>query len=308
MDLVSSLIGLVIGFFLLIKGADFFVGGASGIASKFGIPQIVIGLTIVAIGTSAPEAAVSISAALSENADIAIGNVIGSNILNILLILGIVGCIVPLAVSKEIIKRDIPVIIGTTIILIVCCLDGLLSKLEGVILLFIFVGYLGILLKNALSNKDNKKEEKNSDNLLGLILITIAGLGMIVMGSRLTVDCASNIATAFGMSERLIGLTIVAFGTSLPELITSIVAARKGNADISVGNVVGSSIFNILFILGLTSLICPINVISTFIVDGTIALLACLLLFIFTFKDSKLGRAEAAMFLIAYGIYFVTLL
>ena len=237
---------LAVGFTLLVKGADWFVDGASGLARKFGIPQLVIGLTIVAMGTSIPEAAVSITAALKENADIAVGNVVGSNILNILIILGLASVIAPLTVRKSTFKVEIPFMVMITVVFVLLGRSGKgISKSEGIVLWVLFLIYLAYLFVLAKNSKEEKQEvEKRTFKLLFYIF---AGAVVVVAGSDITVDSATEIAKILGVGERFIGLTIVALGTSLPELVTSVVAARKGNADIAVGNIVGSNIFNILF-------------------------------------------------------------
>ena len=256
---------LVIGFLLLIKGADWFVGGASKIADRFGIPQLIIGLTIVAMGTSAPEAAVSISAALKNTAEnnsaaIAIGNILGSNILNVLLILGITSIIVAIPVQMSTIKYEIPFMIIITCLLAgIGYMKGYLGKMDGILLwifMIIYFAYLIIMAKKGkISVGVEEGEVKINENIFMLLFLLIIGIAAIVLGSNIAVDAATALARIFGMNERLIGLTIVAFGTSLPELITSITAAMKKKVDIAVGNIVGSNIFNILFVIGTTSLI-----------------------------------------------------
>ena len=253
---------LLLGFFLLAKGADFFVDGASSVAKRFKIPQIVIGLTIVAMGTSMPEAAVSIKAAISGNADISIGNVVGSNILNILLILGVSSVIFPLVIKKFTQRIDIPIVMGASLILLVPGFFGKIFFWGGIIMLLCFGGYLAYLFVTAKKNADGEEETqiKNMPVWKSIIFVVL-GIIMIVLGSEFAVETATNLAKMAGWSDAFIGLTIVALGTSLPELFTSVTAAIKKNSDIAIGNVVGSNIFNILFILGVTSLIIPINLI-----------------------------------------------
>ena len=262
MNFLINLVLLVVGFVLLIKGADYFVEGASKIADKLGIPQLVIGLTIVAFGTSAPEAAISISSAIKGNTGIAIGNIIGSNIMNILLILGITSCITVLKVAKSTVYYEIPfVIFITTVLVVIGGTQGKLGFISGIILWALFILFFVYLIKMAKSGKSDGIVEEGEaydgkkDSMIKLIFITLAGMAAIVIGSDLTVDGATEIAKILGISDRIIGLTIVAFGTSLPELITSVTAGIKGKADIAIGNIVGSNIFNILFVLGTTSLI-----------------------------------------------------
>ena len=290
MSMVVQVFLLVIGFVMLIKGADWFVDGSSGMARRWGIPQLVIGLTIVAMGTSAPEAAVSISAALKGNAGITVGNIVGSNILNILIILGISSVITALAVARSTVRVEIPYMMAITILFLVLGLTGNhITRWEGIILWIAFLAYLGYLFHMAKKNRENDTEDDAGgeggvpDRKLSvwkLLLLTVVGLVLIIAGSNVTVDAASAIAEAAGMSDRFIGLTIVALGTSLPELFTSVSAARKGNADIAIGNIVGSNIFNILFIVGTTALITPVIFENRFIIDTIIAFGAGLMLWL----------------------------
>lgn len=316
-QLLLQFLLLIAGFILLIKGADFFVEGASKIADRFGIPQIIIGLTIVAFGTSAPEAAISISAALKGSTGIAIGNVVGSNIMNILLILGITSCIVTLNVQKNTLWMEMPFVIVITMALV---LMGVIQKnlnvVSGIILWAFFIVFFIYLIRSAKKGNGEEKEReekeavgaKKSLPMWMLLLLTLGGLAGIVFGSNVTVDSASKIAGFFGMSDRLIGLTIVAFGTSLPELMTSIMAGRKGKADIAVGNIIGSNIFNILFVLGTTALIHTVPYDSKFIVDGIVAVAAAVLLLICSAKGRQLKRWGGILMLVCYAGYFVYLL
>ena len=304
---------LALGFVLLSKGADVFVDGSASVATKAGIPQLVVGLTIVALGTSAPEAAVSISSAIAGSAEIAVGNVVGSNILNVLIILGLSATIVPLAVRKISHILDIPMVLIATVLLFVLGLFGSINFIGGIILLLIFVGYLAILFINAKRPKKPGELEEEDAPIKVMpvwksILFIVLGLGMIVLGSDVTVDSATALARIFGVSERFIALTIVALGTSLPELFTSANAAIKGNADIAVGNILGSNIFNILFILGLTSLIIPVPFESKFLIDTIVAFVAALLVLLFSLKSKKLARWAGIIMLVAYAGYFVYLL
>lgn len=302
-----QLLLLIVGFAMLVKGADWFVDGTSGIARKLGIPQLVVGLTIVAMGTSAPEAAVSITAALKNNASIAIGNIVGSNILNILIILGITAVITSVAIQTSTLKVEIPYMILITVILIIMgYTGGSISRIEGVILWILFIIYLIYLFILAKNGKEENKEVEKST--WKLVLSTIVGGVVVVWGSNITVDSATAIAEILGMSERFIGLTIVALGTSLPELVTSVTAARKGNADIAIGNIVGSNIFNILFVIGTSALITPVPYASNFIIDGIIAVAAGILLWISVFRKMELRRPWGIVMLLCYGAYFVYLL
>lgn len=299
---------LIIGFVFLMKGADWFVDGASAFAGKLGIPQIVIGLTIVAFGTSAPEAAVSITAALNKSADLAISNVVGSNILNVLLILGVASIITPLAIKKNTFRYEIPFVAIITLLLLGLGLWGHdISRIDGIIFLLLMCAFMVYLIFVAKSEKNSSDEETPVKKMAVwkmLVFILVGGAG-IIFGSQITVNSATEIARHFGMSERLIGLTIIAFGTSLPELITSVIAAIKKNADIAIGNVVGSNIFNILFVLGLTAVISPINYANAFIVDNIMALVAMILLFFCVLKNKKLGRIGGIIMLLSYAAYFV---
>lgn len=310
MEILLQVVWLALGFALLVKGADWFVDGASGFAAKLGIPQLVIGLTIVAMGTSMPEAAVSISAALRGNADITVGNIVGSNILNILIILGITAVIRTLKVAHSTIRYEIPFMIAVTLVLLWLGYTGSeVTWVEGILLWILFIGYLAYLLFMAKKNRDEEGQEQTKElSMVRLIGLTILGVVMIVAGSNFAVEGASNIATALGISERFIGLTIVAFGTSLPELVTSVSAARKGNADIAIGNIVGSNIFNILFIIGTTALITPVIFVRSFVVDTLIAAACGLLLFVGVVKNRELKRPIGIVMLLCYVAYFVYLL
>ncbi|MBQ7927040.1 MAG: calcium/sodium antiporter [Lachnospiraceae bacterium] len=306
MVILWNIVLLIVGFAMLVKGADWFVDGAAGIASKLKIPQLVIGLTIVAMGTSAPEAAVSITAALKENASIAIGNVVGSNIMNILIILGVTAVIIAMSIQKSTVMVEIPFMIAITVILIgMGKTGGQISRLEGVILWVLFLAYLTYLFFLARKGKEEDVEEKRS--VWKLLLFMILGGVLVVWGSNFTVDSATVIARTVGISEHFIGLTIIAFGTSLPEFVTSVTAARKGNADIAVGNIVGSNIFNILFILGTTALITPIPYASAFIIDGIVAVATGVVLWLAVFKKLELKRGWGIIMLVLYAAYFVYL-
>ncbi len=308
MEILIQFALLVVGFVMLVKGADWFVDGAAGIATKFGIPQLVVGLTIVAMGTSAPEAAVSITAALKNNAGITIGNVVGSNILNILIILGLTGVITTVAIQKSTLKIEIPFMLAVTCVLMAMgATGGNVSRFEGVILWLLFIAYLTYLF--ILAKKGNKDEEKPEErSVLKLLVLAVIGGVIVVVGSNVTVDAATAIARIIGLSENFIGLTIVALGTSLPELVTSVTAAKKGNADIAIGNIVGSNIFNILFVVGTSALIIPIPFASSFIIDTIISVAAGVLLWISVFRTMSLKRNWGIVMLLGYAAYFVYLL
>ncbi len=307
MEMLIQILVLAVGFTMLVKGADWFVDGAAGIAAKFGIPPLVIGLTIVAMGTSAPEAAVSITSAIKGNAGITVGNVVGSNIMNILVILGIASLIAPIAVQKSTVKVEIPFMLFVTGLLLLLGYSGnKIGFFEGVVLWVAFLAYLGYLLWSAKKNPAEAEEERLRP-VWKLLLLVAVGMGLILWGSDLAVDAASAIAKMLGMSDRLIGLTIVALGTSLPELVTSVAASRKGEADIAIGNIVGSNIFNILFVAGTTALITPVAFEPGFVIDTLIAAAAGVLLWVCVFRKRKLSRLGGGVMLAAYAAYFVYL-
>lgn len=308
--MLLDLIILIAGFVFLIKGADFLVAGAAGIAERFRIPQIVIGLTIVAFGTSAPEAAISISAGLKGVTGISIGNVLGSNILNVLLILGITSCIVPLKVEENTIKIEIPFTIGITVLLVLMgAWQKELGLMNGLVFWILFIGFLLYLFRMSKKNQEETVEcPHKQESVWVLLAVTVLGLAAIILGSNMTVDSASSIAARLGMSDRLIGLTIVAFGTSLPELVTSVTAARKNNVDIAIGNIIGSNIFNILFVLGTTCLVSAVPYASKFLVDGLVCIGAAVLLWICVAKTKELRRWGGIIFLLCYAGYFTYLM
>lgn len=298
---------LLVGFMLLVKGADWFVEGAASIAKKLGIPQLVIGLTIVAMGTSMPEAAVSITAALHNNAGITIGNVVGSNILNILIILGITAIIMNVSIQKSTLYFEIPFMIVITVIMMIFGLtDSQVTFVEGIILWILFILFLIYLF--VMSKKGEIQEEETKEIAVWkCILFMLIGGIMVVKGSDFAVSGASEIARFFGMSERFIGLTIVAFGTSLPELVTSVTAAKKGNAGIAIGNIVGSNIFNILFVIGTTALICTVPFESKFLMDTIIAIMSGVVLWMGTIKNKELRKPCGILMLLGYAAYFIYL-
>ena len=288
MELLVQVLLLIVGFVMLVKGADWFVDGAAGLADRFGIPQLVIGLTIVAMGTSAPEAAVSITAALKDSAGIAVGT---------------------LSVAKSTIRIELPYMIAISLLLLLFGWTGNeITFWEGVGLWAAFLLYLGYLFRMAKKNKETPPEEASSRPLWMLLVLSIIGLVLIVWGSDVTVDAATALARYFGMSERFIGLTIVALGTSLPELFSSLTAARKGKADIAIGNIVGSNIFNILFVLGTTALITPVPFAARFTVDTIVAVLVGVLLLVCVARSKKLTKPTGILMLAAYAAYFIYLL
>lgn len=314
MEVAIQLALLALGFALLVKGADWFVEGASRLAERFGIPQLVIGLTIVALGTSLPEAAVSVSAALKGSAEITIGNILGSNIMNVLLILGLTALIRPIAVQRSTVRYEIPYVILISAVLwgLGSMDDRMLRVSDGLILWGMMILYLAYLLKMAKRGAPLPEEASVDKNksmpIWRMLLMIAAGAVMIVLGSDLAVDAATELALIFGMSERLIGLTIVAFGTSLPELVTSATAAVKGKADIAVGNIVGSNIFNILFVVGTSALITPVEYAADFFVDSAVCIASVVLLWLCVFRKKRLGRLGGAVMLVCYGGYFAYLI
>lgn len=303
--MIVSILILIIGMVLLIKGADFFIKGASALAMKFKIPQIVIGLTIVAMGTSAPEASVSINSALKGVTGVAIGNVFGSNIANVLLILGLTSAICALKLQKNSVKYEMPFVFLITVLL---CGAGYylhtLDRVCGLIMLLLFGAFLAYLFKMAQSSKDEELEDlpKPMHPFMMFVCI-VGGLAALVYGSDLTVNSAIDIAHRLSISDRIIGLTIVAIGTSLPELVTCVIAALKKQPDLAVGNIIGSNIFNILFVLGLTCVIQPVGFDPAFILDGIVAIISIILLFAYTCGDRKLTRWEGCSLLVLYAIY-----
>lgn len=323
---------LIIGFILLIKGADFFVDGASGIAKKLGVPAVIIGLTIVSLGTSAPELAVSISASLKGSNDITMGNVLGSNLFNLLVALGATAIIAPLVIKKKVIKNDFIVNIFATLLLYLLAFTTLLgsketlSRLDGGILFTMCIAYISYLIYTVKRSNRNSNEAaitaemeefeeevlKPSNSTWKNIIISIIGVCGIVLGGKIVVDSASSIALGLGLSQKLIGLTIVAIGTSLPELVTSLVAAKKGENDIALGNILGSNTFNMLLILGLSSLISPIAIASTLAVDLLFLIAVTLfigVLIFFNRNKEKLMTKYEGLFLIAlyigYTVYII---
>ena len=307
MNIILQFLLLTVGFVMLVKGSDWFVDGAAGIAAKFQIPQIIIGLTIVAMGTSAPEAAVSITAAMGGSADITVGNIVGSNILNVLVILGLASAIIPIAVGSSTQKIDAPFMIAVSVIFLALGWDGTITRLDGFILLILFAAYIGYMIWEAL-HSDEEGDEIKDMKVWQMLLATVGGLALVVLGADVAVDAATELAIIFGMSERFIGLTVVALGTSLPELFTSVTAARKGNADIAIGNIVGSNIFNILFVVGLSSMIINVPFAPNFRIDMAVAAAASLFMWVASLKQKKLVRWHGIVMLAGYVAYFLYLL
>lgn len=315
------LVFLVIGFVLLIKGADFFVEGSSSVAKRLHVPAIIIGLTIVAMGTSLPETAVSVSASITGNNELAVSNVVGSNIFNLMVVIGVCAMIATVNVAKETIKRDIPLSLICAGLLMLLGIAGfgdksgmILGHIDGVIFIGAFAGYIFYMIKIALkASKEgrNVEIEGGSDEDIKLIsvplsiLFIVGGAVAIAIGGDMTVDAASRIASDLGMSQTLIGLTIVSIGTSLPELVTSIVAARKNEVDMALGNAIGSNVFNILMVLGIASAISPITMITENIIDLCVLIVFTVCVWIFAGTKKRIGRIEGLSMIVLYAIYAV---
>lgn len=295
---------LLVGFVLLIKGADFFVDGSSSVAKLLKIPSVVIGLTIVAMGTSAPEAAVSITAGIQGSNEIAISNVVGSNIFNMLVVVGVCALIKPFDLDKTILKRDFPVnIIAGAVLLVVALMGMVLSRLDGVILLAMMAIYITWLVVSAIRNREESDDEiKTMSPILSIICI-VGGLAAVIFGGDLVVDNAVAIAKVFGLSETFIGMTIIAIGTSLPELVTSIVASKKGENGLALGNVVGSNIFNILLILGLSSSLSEIALDSRAVANVIFLIAMTVIMYLLCVFRKKLSRGVGIGMVSAYAVY-----
>ncbi|CAM2949042.1 cation:H+ antiporter [Salinicoccus roseus] len=307
---------LVIGFVLLIKGADYFVEGASNIAVKLNVSPLLVGLTIVALGTSSPEATVAILAALEGSPGVVLGNVIGSNIVNITVVIGLTALIAPLTVQSETVRKEIPFAMLAAIVLMILMADvalqgagaNIINRGDGIIILLFFSVFLYYVFEMAMKNRSSTVEKVDVDtgeSWLKNILFTIGGLIAIIIGGEMVVSSATEIALSLGMSEALVGLTIVAIGTSLPEIMTSVTAALKGKGDMAIGNVVGSNIFNIFFVTGTASTVAPIAAESKLFFDGWVMVGLTVLLLIFSRTHFKIGRREGAVLLLAYITYLV---
>lgn len=311
--MLLAAVGLVVSFVLLVKGADYFVDGCVSIAKLLRVPNLIIGLTIVAMGTSSPEAAVSISGAITDpsNAGITVGNLLGSNLLNILVILGVSAVIVPISVDKSLLKKDFPLLMGSAILvpLLFWIFDYKGTRLAGVIVLALFAVFMVWTVMNALSSRKNALNAPSEDvpdekpmSVPKSIIYAVAGLAVVIGGGQLAVTCAKYIAQGIGISDSLIGLTVVALGTSLPELITSVVAAKKGNSDLALGNVIGSNLFNILMVLGLAMIIAPFSVSMESMIDALVVLGVSAVCYISAF-GKKIGRAWGIVYLLIYAVY-----
>ena len=303
-SIIIQVVLLLVGFVFLIKGSDFFVDGASSIASILKVPTIIVGLTIVAFGTSAPEAAVSITSSLTGSNAMAVSNVIGSNLFNMLVVIGVAALLSNLLMEKNVLEKDLPFLVGITILFAAFIfIGGDISNIEGIILLLILIGYLIYVVHNARKSSESGVVEKPKLTLPKSIIFMIIGLAGIILGGDLVVDSASAIAIALGMSETLVGLTIVAIGTSLPELVTSITALKKGENQLVIGNVIGSNIFNILFVLGASSAISAIPISSGMLIDVVFMLAVTILCFIFGKTQDKYDKKEGAILLVLFIAY-----
>ena len=308
---------LIAGLLLILFGANYLVDGSSSIARRFGLSEFVIGLTIVGIGTSTPEMVVSFLSAFKGNADMAIGNIVGSNILNTMLILGVTAIIAPLLITKSNMRKDIPLNIGVTMLLIILGMNGsifgfgknVLSRIDGIILLGIFAWYLWNSFRSDSADEENDEETRTYGTTASVFLI-VGGLAALIFGGKLFVNAATEIAKGFGVSDKFIAVTVLAFGTSLPELATSIVAAAKGKGQLALGNILGSNISNILLILGGSALICPLSFEGLSVVDMS-TLLACALFILisaYTFRKGKLDRIEGSVLLLMEAGYMCYLI
>ena len=300
-----TIILLVFGMACLVKGADWFVEGSSSVARMLKVPSVIIGLTIVALGTSLPEASVSITAGLVGNNELAISNVVGSDIFNTLVVVGASALITPFIMDKDIVRRDLKINLFVSFLLAVfVSINGYLDRWEGLILLVLLVMYIGTLIRSAMQNRTQEENAKTLSAPMSIVYIVV-GIAAIILGGNLVVDSATKIAQLLGLSDTLIGLTIVSIGTSLPELMTSIVAARKGESGLSLGNAIGSNILNIIFILGVSSVLSPIAALTENIMDAWIlVVVACFTLWIAK-KDDQMTRSKGALFVVIYVVYLI---
>ena len=303
-SIILQVVLLIVGFVFLIKGSDFFVDGASSIAALLKIPTIIVGLTIVALGTSAPEAAVSITSSLTGSNALAVSNVIGSNLFNMLMVIGIAALLSELLMEKSVLEKDLPFLVGITLLWAVFIIIGWdITNIEGIILLLILVAYIFYLVRDAKKSSEATEVEEPKFTLPKSIIFILVGLAGIIIGGDLVVDSASAIAIALGMSETLVGLTIVAIGTSLPELVTSITALKKGENQLVIGNVIGSNIFNILFVLGASSAISAIPLDSSLLIDVLFMFAVTVLCFIFGKTQEKYDKKEGVILIALFIAY-----
>ena len=299
---------IIIGVAMVLKGADFLTEGAAALARRVNIPEIVIGLTIVAAGTSAPELFVSLVSALKGTPDLAVGNVVGSNTMNCMLIVGCAAMVAPMTISRSTVKKDIPFAVGASVVLMLLALNGFLGRFDGIVLLAGFALFMVYSLRQAKNGQDAGATEEKQQNPWMSALFIVLGLVGLVIGSNLFVDHASSLALALGISEGVVGLTVVAGGTSLPELATSVVAARKGQSAIAIGNVIGSNVFNILLILGLTATISPLQIEGITTIDMAVMLISVTLVWLFSFTCYTVERWEGAALVGGYLVYLAWLI
>lgn len=308
MNMLLDILLIIIGVALVLKGADFLTEGASALARRMHVPEIVIGLTIVAAGTSAPELFVSVVSALNGTPDLAVGNVVGSNTMNCMLIVGCAAMVAPMTISRSTVRKDIPFAVMASILLTCIALDNYLGRIDGIILLLGFVVFMAYTLLQAKNGQAEPQTEVRQLNPWLSVLFLVIGLAMLVAGSNIFVGSASSVAAALGISEGVIGLTVVAGGTSLPELATSVVAARKGQSAIAIGNVIGSNVFNILMILGLTAVISPLQIEGITTIDMAVMLISVILVWLFSFTRFTVERWEGALLVGGYLVYLVWLI
>ena len=295
---------LIAGMLLLVKGADYFVDGSASVAKILKVPSLIIGLTIVALGTSLPEASVSITASIAGNNELALSNIIGSNIFNTLVVVGCSAMIAPFIMDRDIIKRDLIINLIVSVSLCLFIFDGILGRMDGVLLLIGLVTFMMLLIRSVM-RYDVEEEIGESFSISKSIILIVIGVVAIILGGNFVVNGASDIARQWGMSETLIGLTIVSIGTSLPELVTSVVAARKGESSLSLGNAIGSNILNVLFILGISGTLTPIAAVSENIIDVAVLIGIAVFILILSGVNDKMTRTKAAIFIGLYAIYMI---
>ncbi len=303
---------LVVGVAVVLEGAEWLTQGAVAVAARMGVPQIVIGLTVVAMGTSMPEFCVSLVSALKGTPDLAVGNVVGSNIFNALLIVGVAAMVSPITILRSTVRKDIPFALGASVVLFAMCADGAVSRLDAAVLFALFLVFMAVTLHGAKGKEDKEDKEGNGGGkrvaVARAVALMAGGLACLVVGSQVFVDNASALARTLGVSDAVIGLTIVAGGTSLPELATSAVAAHQGNSGIAIGNVLGSNVFNILMILGITGLVCPMQFSGITSVDLAVMVVSTLLLWLFSFTKYTIARWEGAVLILIFAGYMAYLL
>ncbi|MBO5624973.1 MAG: calcium/sodium antiporter [Prevotella sp.] len=298
-----NILFIIIGIVLVLWGADRLTDGATAIAQRLNVPQIVIGLTVVAMGTSAPEFFVSFVSALKGTTDMAVGNVVGSNIFNTMLIVGVAAMVAPMTIAKNTVKKDIPCAVGASLMLAVMSLDNEISRLDAVLLFIAFLLFMAYTLRLAKTGEKEDETVIKKMKPLKAAFLVLLGLACLIVGSNLFVESASAVAKSLGVSDAMIGLTIVAGGTSLPELATSVVAAMKGRSSIAIGNVIGSNVFNILMILGITGIICPMDLHGITLVDMGVLFGSMLLLWGFSYTKYTVARWEGALLTVLFGCY-----